>query len=526
MKKKKITFIFALLIITINISGCIKETQSDNGTINSEIPINVYVDDDYDRNTSGWGFNHFNSIQDGIINVSVNGTVYVNNGIYYENIVINKSINISGEDKEKTVIKGNKQGNVVNILNNSCTIQNMNISNGGDNSGVRIVSRRNTLINNTLYDNYYGIWIDSNSDNTISNNIFSNNFNAIRLKGVSDSMITKNQIESNTLEGINLETCLRITIKDNIFENSGIAISGPIISWDSHIIENNKVNDKLIYYYKNENGIAVPEDAIQIICVNCSNIEIKNINFEKVLIGIQICFSSGFTIENNYFEFNYKNSMYMYHSNNNTIINNNIKNGKGINLLNSENNIIRQNTIENTETGIDLDNSDNNNISVNSIFNNENGIYSSYGHKNNIYENDIFSNTEYGIYLLSNSNNNLITKNRLYENEIAIRIKGSRYNNFITNEINDNSDIGLYICCGASENVIYKNSFINNDRHVDYTIFNINHFYENGFGNYWDDYFDRYPNATQTNGIWDTPYQILGSNAEDIYPLVNPININ
>jgi len=525
MKKKAIANIFIIILISIHLSGCINENTPDDNTNPIKTPDTVYVDDNFDKNSSGWNIDHFDSIENAINNVSFNGTVYVYNGIYYENIVINKSISIIGEDKETTVINGNRKGNVISIINPQCTIQNMNISNGGSNSGVKILSNKNILTNNTLNDNYYGIWIDSKTQNTVSNNIFSKNYNAIRLRSVSDTIITNNQILTNTMEGIFLETCLRITIKDNIFQESGISLSGILTSWDSHIIENNSVNDKPIYYYKNENGITVPDDANQLIFANCSNIEIKNINFENVVNGIQICYGSDITIKNNYFESNKKNSIHIYHSENITINNNNIEGGNGIDLLDSKNIFILQNIIENTETAINIDTSNNNNISKNSLSNNDNGIYSEYGGENNIYENNIFSNTDYGIYLQTNSNNNIVSKNNIFQNKIAIRIKGSKFNNIITNEIKDNADIGIYICCGASDNIVYKNSFINNEKHVDYTILNINYFYQDGFGNYWDDYVEKYPNAKHINGIWNIAYDITGTNSKDEYPLVNPINV-
>ena len=47
--------------------------------------------------------------------------------------------------------------------------------------------------------------------------------------------------------------------------------------------------------------------------------------------------------------------------------------------------------------------------------------------------------------------------------------------------------------------------------------------WDNGsMGNYWSDYLDRYPNATEVDslGIWDTPYGI-SPEGDDRYPLVN-----
>ena len=123
------------------------------------------------------------------------------------------------------------------------------------------------------------------------------------------------------------------------------------------------------------------------------------------------------------------------------------------------------------------------------------------------------------------SNNNIISRNKIYDNDVGIRLKGSKFNNVFKNEFNNNSNKGLYICCGAKDNIIYNNSFINNKKHVDYTISNVNPFYKDGFGNYWDDYLERYPNATQLNGVWNTSYQIPDSSFEDKYPLVEPVNI-
>ena len=210
-----------------------------------------------------------------------------------------------------------------------------------------------------------------------------------------------------------------------------------------------------------------------------------------------------------------------------TIIGNSSPEVIGISV-NSSNNIITNIVVSNTTKGINLNKrgkTKNNNITQNTIFNNKNGIYSMYGSENNISANNIFSNSEYGMYIQLNSNNNIISRNKIYDNDVGIRLKGSKFNNVFKNEFNNNSNKGLYICCGAKDNIIYSNSFIKNLKHVDYTISYENYFYKDGFGNYWDDYLERYPSATQLNGVWDTSYQIPGSSFEDKYPLVEPVDI-
>ena len=55
----------------------------------------------------GSGPENYSTIQSAINNASSGDTIFVFNGIYYENIILNKdSINLTGENKEKTIIDG------------------------------------------------------------------------------------------------------------------------------------------------------------------------------------------------------------------------------------------------------------------------------------------------------------------------------------------------------------------------------------------------------------------------------------
>ena len=54
-------------------------------------------------------------IQDAINVSNDNDTIYVNSGTYTENIKINKSINLIGENKETTIIHGIKGNNIIKI---------------------------------------------------------------------------------------------------------------------------------------------------------------------------------------------------------------------------------------------------------------------------------------------------------------------------------------------------------------------------------------------------------------------------
>ncbi|MBN1861610.1 MAG: right-handed parallel beta-helix repeat-containing protein, partial [Candidatus Thermoplasmatota archaeon] len=92
--------------------GIIDEVRIYNRTLTQDEiqdlitqPEIVYVDDDFNYSTPGWGYDHFSSIQAGIDAADVGGTVFVYSGIYVENVFIAYSVNLVGEDRNTTIIK-------------------------------------------------------------------------------------------------------------------------------------------------------------------------------------------------------------------------------------------------------------------------------------------------------------------------------------------------------------------------------------------------------------------------------------
>jgi len=178
----------------------------------------VYVDDDYNPSTPGWGYNRFNKIQDGIDAVSESGTVNVYNGIYYENLLIDKTINLIDNDRNSTVIDGGNQfGNCITIHNtNYVNVSDFTIRNAKlqpDHStvlegngvciqgfcpgscGSDITSNHNTISNCDIYDNDCRGWCLASYDagvhmdyNTIINcNIYGNNYSGIEVSAGGES---------------------------------------------------------------------------------------------------------------------------------------------------------------------------------------------------------------------------------------------------------------------------------------------------------------------------------------------------
>jgi len=155
----------------------------------------------------GSGEGNYTKIQDAIDDASDGDTIFVYPDTYYENIVIDKSINLVGKDRYTTVIDGNKQGLVIYIKSDFVTISCFTIQNSGDNkggdAGVKLesdfidisfcdichnengiyahLSNNNNITKCDLYENdYCGILFQHCSRNNISNcNVYANNFHGI-----------------------------------------------------------------------------------------------------------------------------------------------------------------------------------------------------------------------------------------------------------------------------------------------------------------------------------------------------------
>jgi len=123
----------------------------------------------------GSGEGNYSIIQNAI-NISSEGDIiFIYNGTYYENIDINKSISLIGEDKEKTIIKGKNSLNVITLKAQWINITGFTVQEGKI-SGICIESSRNcNIYQNIINYNSIGINIISSNNIIVFNNTISNN---------------------------------------------------------------------------------------------------------------------------------------------------------------------------------------------------------------------------------------------------------------------------------------------------------------------------------------------------------------
>jgi len=196
----------------------------------------------------GDGEGNYSKIQDAIDNASDGDTVFVydDSSPYYESVDVYKSINLTGEDRDRTFIDGGYSGDVVSISVDWVYISGFTIQNSGlvwDDAGVDILSNYNTITGNTIsLNNDDGVELSKSNRNTITdNNIISNNRHGIGLYGDRNT-ITGNTISLNKENGIFLHGSSNNTIKGNIISNNGLGIELYESSGNT-IFKNNFINN-------------------------------------------------------------------------------------------------------------------------------------------------------------------------------------------------------------------------------------------------------------------------------------------
>jgi parallel beta-helix repeat protein len=153
MKKAVSTIIIALLLTSVLLfSSSIRPVRAS---------ATIIVPDDYA------------TIQAAINAANYGDTVLVRNGIYYENVIANKTISLTGEDPYLTIINGSL-GNVIVVTADDVQISSLHITFGA--RGVYIDDAIGTIVANNVIDyNGGGIEIDLANQTTVANNLLDHN---------------------------------------------------------------------------------------------------------------------------------------------------------------------------------------------------------------------------------------------------------------------------------------------------------------------------------------------------------------
>jgi parallel beta-helix repeat protein len=219
-------------------------------------------------------------------------TVFVRKGIYYEHLVVSRSVSLIGEDVDYTIIDGLQNGTVIYVTASNVNIKGFTLRNSGtdiSDSGIRLQSSSGCVIsNNRIVNNNIGVYLKPSSiRNTVSGNVISNNYDGItfysssqnvlsgntiadKLLGISflhssaRNVVSGNTVSSTTEGGVSLDDYSSNNIfYHNNFNNSIQVVSFSLNSWDDGS-EGNFWND----YSGRDRGDGIGEDPYVISLAN------------------------------------------------------------------------------------------------------------------------------------------------------------------------------------------------------------------------------------------------------------------
>ena len=192
----------------------------------------------------GSGPENYTTIQSAIDDANNSDTIYVYSGIYYENIVVGKSVDFIGEDKNNTIIDGAGIGFCVMGIAENIYISGFTFTNSSEEDfALFFWDGQFTVVDNVISDNKRGIYCSDAKINA-TKNIISNNDWGIAIEHIYGSNIVGNVIQNNSDFGIGLFGCYYSVIQENLISNNNYGIK--ILSAWSNIVNENTITNNNI----------------------------------------------------------------------------------------------------------------------------------------------------------------------------------------------------------------------------------------------------------------------------------------
>lgn len=171
MKMLRLATIFAICIGFAVSSFSSLQTVTPNDISSSLSFLVVTLDGEHFKG-------NFSSIQEAINNAENGSTVYVPSFLYYEHVIINKTVSLVGENVSTTIIDGSigggKHSAIVKITADNVTITGFTVQKSGwgwHRNGIYVYLADNCeIINNHLLHNCQNIRINCSRESSVINN--------------------------------------------------------------------------------------------------------------------------------------------------------------------------------------------------------------------------------------------------------------------------------------------------------------------------------------------------------------------
>jgi len=432
----------------------------------------------------------FPTIQAAINNASDGDTVFVYNGTYFEDVVVNKTIMLVGEDRNTTIIDGDGNSFAIHVASNNVSISGFTIRN----SGSHIVQVSNVdncnLTGNTVTDGSVGVYLLNAKGSYIGNNTVSNSDTGIRFESCDRNTLENNNVTIN-------QDAVYITYSNNIVASSNFLVGninqGLYLNHSSentvrkNVVADNGAGIRLHYSTDNaivDNGLTGNNDGGLTLYYSTSNVINGNVVTQNGF-GMRLAYSGDNSFRDNQItsnDYNFEVQAVTLSSFMNDIDTSNTVNGRPIYyLVNQENLVVNSSS---NAGYVAVVNSRDILVEDLSLTGNGEGFLSAYTSRSTIrnctltenrrgiylYSSDyaavrgntIIENSAEGVFLFKCDRSN-VSDNVVTGNGVGIFFYYLTYSSVVRNNVTGNFERGVQIL-GSSHNVLGQNSLEKNGR--------------------------------------------------------------
>jgi len=340
---------------------------------------------------------NYRTIQEAVYKAAPGDTIIVRKGIYPENVIVNQTVTLVGENSATTIIDGQGIDTVLSLNNTTISVSGFTIRNGESFSGIETsLFGNHKIFGNMLKNNAYGIKLALSSGNTVvDNTLIDNSLVGINLPSSSNNNVSRNYV-SQSAYGVRLEGSNNNFVIGNTLSDTSYGVYMYSSNWND--VDQNIISSKTVGIYS----------------IYSSNGDIRDNIVSGGAYGIELYGGSA----------------------NNVLRNTAVSNSHGIYLAFTTNNLIDSNLASNNDWGSYFYDADTNTVTFNTASYNTYGIYlTSTSTGNSIYKNNFLQNTMQAYQAGSSTNT------------WSIKIAGKNYGNHwsdYTGQDTDGDGVGDY----------------------------------------------------------------------------------
>jgi PKD repeat protein/nitrous oxidase accessory protein NosD len=340
----------------------------------------------------------------------------------------------------------------------------------------------------------------SGGPNFVSNNTFStNSSNPLIVHYGQGTLLAHNNITVNDPQGEVFSLLLifpSVTMRSNELWGAGIALHGYASpDWGALDIDvSNTLSGKPVMYLHSVRDRIIEGDYGQVIIGGVTNVTVRGLVMTEGYGGCHVFRSDTVTVTDCYFEDQYGIALKIYRTNHIYIKNNVFVGGNSRTILHRVNE----------------------------------DIYTNWGYMTNNYFYDLVPKGAFRSAISIYNSGLDECSNNLFQNIEGYGIRGTGTMSVVKNNEFVNCTRQA-IRVNFADTTFHHNSFLDNFRGVDGSqcidTYGTDLWDSAGEGNYWSDYEDRFPLATNDGTVWNTPYGIGGGEGRaDRFPLVDHVD--